>query len=191
MATLDDISLKVDALSDYVRAAFAPQVGSSWEWTYDQADTEVSFADHDFGALITNLVLGSAGALRLVDVTYTVGFGDGQEGLCTSVFRDVLTALEQRGEVDGIGFHLLNITPDSVVLPGTHLMAALPYPLVREFTVFQVDMTWESTVTGERADKDIHLVPRLDPPLPGRRSVPPLRTATDVRALRADNSTAM
>lgn len=184
MSTLDDISTKIDTLSEYARAAFAPRVGSAWEWTDDQADTDIRFSDHDYGALITTLVLGSAGALKLVEATYTVGLAGGRDDLTAAAFKDVVATLEQRGAVDGVDFDLLNITPGGVVLPGRSKMAVLPYPLVRELTIFQVDMTWESTVTGERTEKDIHLAPRHDPPLPGRRSAPPVRTKAEVQTLR-------
>lgn len=187
MSTEDVILAKLDTLVQFQMRACAPWIGSQWKWSYDQADTEVAFADDDYGGLITTLVLGSAGPLRLVDVTYTLGFATGGDDLLTATFPEVVAALAQRGYRDGREFDLHNIVPGAtgVVLPGRIRLAELPFPLVRSLTIFQVDMTWESTVTNARASKEIHLTPRLDPPLAGRRVTPAARTKADVLSSRA------
>lgn len=182
MTTDDVILAKLDRLLHFQLRANAPWIGSEWDWTDDQADTAIAFSDHDYGALITTLVLGSAGPLRLLDVIYTLGFAAGGGNLVNATFGDVVTALAERGFHDGVAYDLRNYTAGatSVELPGRVRLAVLPYPLVRALTIFRVDMTWESTVTEEKASKEIHLAPRLDPPLPGRRRTPPERTKAQV-----------
>jgi hypothetical protein len=181
--TTDEVILaKLDRLLHFQLRANAPWIGSEWDWTDNQADTDIAFSDDDYGALITTLVLGSAGPLRLFDVTYTLGFAAGGGNLVNATFGDVVAALAKHGFHDGVGYNLRNCTAGatSIEVPGRVRLAVLPYPLVRALTIFRVDMTWESTVTEEKASKEIHLTPRLDPPLPGRRGTPPVRTKTEV-----------
>lgn len=182
MTTDDVILAKLDRLLYFHLRANAPWIASEWDWTDNQADTAVAFSDDDYGALITTLLLGSACPLRLLDVTYTLGFAAGGEDLNKATFGEVVAALADCGFQDGVGYDLHNymVGPASIELPGRVRLAVLPYPLVRALTIFRVDMTWESTVTEEKASKEIHLVPRLNPPLPGRRLTPPVRTKTEV-----------